>query len=243
MKKTYYIVFALAFTMLFTNGCALTPSINLTEEEEQKIVGYSADVLSGYVQDKNDKLVDTKEARELAARVEALKERNRIREEEGTTEESESEGDTENSEGSNGTQDIAEALGVTGFDISYSGCEICKTYPNDGTSDDYFNMEATTENELMVFHFEIRNVSDTDMVCDILDQDPILRMIMNGKDKKNALTTLLLDDMATLNEVIPAGQSKGVVVILEVPQGYEDSVETVSLYVKRGEEQSTIPIE
>lgn len=242
MKREYKIICLLILFALWVPGCASTQSINLTEEQEQQIVGYSADVLSRYINDKNDMLVDTTSARELAAKVEMIKERNKKGDVEESTETSE-EGETEEVTEAEGTQDFAEALGVSGFEISYIGCEICKTYPNDGTTDDYFNMEATAGKELMVFHFDVTNHSETDMVCDILDNDPILRMIMNGSDRQNALTTLLLDDLATMNQVIKAGQTVGGVVVLEVPEGYEESVETVSFMIKCGENQSTIPIE
>lgn len=243
--KLYRIIATMLCSTLVLTGCSVTPQLHLTDEEEQKIVGYTADLLLKYNKNSSKDLVDTADARELAAKVEALKARRQAEDKESENK-NESGNGTANGASDNGeagTQNIAEALGIPGFEVSYTGYEVCQTYPNDGTTDEFFNMAATMGKELLVFHFDVRNISDAEVSCNILENDPILRILVNGTDRKNVLTTLLLDNLATINETVPAGETISGVAILEVPEGYEADISSLSFIIKRGEEQSIIPLQ
>ena len=46
----------------------------------------------------------------------------------------------------------------------------------------------------------------------------------------------------TLHEVIPAGESRDEVLVMEVPEGYVQTIETVSLLIKANGQESVIPL-
>ena len=53
---------------------------------------------------------------------------------------------------------------------------------------------------------------------------------------------MLLNDIGTLHEVIPAGESRDEVLVMEVPEGYVQTIETVSLLIKANGQESVIPL-
>lgn len=232
-------------------GCK-SEQLNLTEEEEQKIVGYCADIMLKYDSDHGSKVVDTTSARELDARVEALKELNARMAEEEAAAQSEDGSDTTGNESSDnpslkyppeGEQDIAAALDLSGFSVNYRGYEVCRSYPYDGNSSEFFAMDATAGKQLIVFHFDVANTTDSEMQCDILDSYPIFRIVVNDNDRVNALTTMLENDLSTVDEVFASGEVRDEVVVLETAPGYENEFESLSLLMKYNGNQSVIPLD
>jgi len=139
MKKL--LVLSMAFVLAFLcSGCAQSPQLNLTKEEEQQIVSYSADLLLKYDKNHQSNIVDTYYQRELDARIEAQKEAARLEQENGSGDENDadsgSKGDTSGGSGSSltyppeGEQNLAVALGQPDFNVSYTGYEVCQSYPD-----------------------------------------------------------------------------------------------------------------
>jgi len=252
LAKKFFSIFFIIIIAVSMFGCG-DPELNLTEEEEQKIVGYAADVMLKYDSDHGSRLVDTSAARELDARVEALKELNaQLAEQEAAEQENES---SENASDGNGTkepsqkyppegeQDIAAALGLDGFSVSYRGYEVCRSYPYDGSSEEFFAMDATAGKQLVVFHFDVANMSDAEAQCDILDSYPIFRIIVNDNDRVNALTTMLENDLSTVDDVFSPGEVRDTVVVLETAPGFESGIDSLSLLMKYNGNQSVIPLD
>lgn len=253
-RKLFSIILIFAMTLPLI-GCGFT-QLNLTEQEEKAITTYMANLLLKYDKNHKDTIVDTESQRELEARVEAIKELQRINDEEALAEENskdkksnKSSGDSDSSSNEpelryppEGEQDIAKCFALDGIDISYQGYEVCQSYPNDGSEEGFFAMDATSGSQLVVFHFDVNNPSSEEKNCNILSRDAIFRIVVNDTDRKNALTTLLLNDLATIDETIMPGESKDAVIVLETDPGYEQTFETLSLLIKQGDEQSVIPI-
>lgn len=249
--KRFYIFLSLFILILSLTGCGLVTQVNLTESEEERIVEYASQVVLKH--DKNYKggLVDTQYTRELDARVEALKEMERnLKEEEAAANEAEDGEPDETAQDDavvskyspRGEQDIAKALSQDGFSISFTGFEKCSQYPYDGSEGGYFSMDAAPGMELVVFHFRISNVSEEERECNILNRDAFFRIIVNGTECKNALTTLLANDLATVDENLIPEEYYDAVVVLEAQPGYADSITEASLLIKGQDEDSIIPI-
>lgn len=231
-------------------GCAIdVGDFNLTENEEEQIVSYSTDILLKHDVNYQNNIVDTSRARELKARVEAIKELNKKAAEEEANAPEDSEGKGSDSEGKAkeslsepvGEQDIAKALVQDGLTISYSGYEVTDRYSKDGSDDDFFALSASEGKQLIVFHFDIANVSEEDKQCDLFSHYPIYKVIVNGNEKKAALTTFLMNDMSNIDETVAAGESMDGVVLLETEVGYENSISNVALEVNSNDGTSVIP--
>jgi len=233
-------------------GCVDVGDFELTKNEEETIAGYCADILLKYDTNHQSKIVDTSLQRELNARVEAIKELNAQMEALGVDPEEEkdsSSGKEDKSSGekkeryaASGEQNLAAALGQEGFGVSYTGYEVCDAYPHNGEGGNFFAMEATPGKELVVLHFDINNVSGEDKKCDFLSSGVFYRVVVNGSERKNALSTILLNDMATVDEDIPAGGRMDAVVVLETEKGYADTINSLTLLAKYGESESVIPL-
>lgn len=233
-------VILLAFMgMMIVSGCSYVATINLTDQEQQQVVGYATDLLLKY-DSNHQNLVDTSEARLLMAKVEAYKAAEA--QEADNQDKSAKTGVSENAQVvADGTQDIAEALGLNGFEIKYDSFEMTDSYPKGEDANSYFSMSATPGNHLMVIHFKVKNVTDEDLQCNTLSVNPTFRILLNETDRKNALTTLLLNDLSTLDEMITANGELDAVVVLEVPMEYGE-INQMHFIIKNGENQSTIPL-
>ena len=242
-RKIHFFALCLIGSILLA-GCSFSPELNLTEEEQQQIVHYSASLLLKYSDGYKKTLVDTSAERELQAKVAAIREQKaQIQENKETDKKAKGEKQTESPYAPSGEQNIAAALLQDGIEISYSGYEVCASYPEESAIEESFALDSTEGKELLVFHFQVSNPSEEEKECNILSKDPVFRIIINGEERKNALHTLLLNDLANLNEVRPAGGTVDAVVVIEVPEGYAESIESLSILMKTRENQSIIPIE
>ncbi len=248
LKK--YILFStfLAF-MFITSGCAeAVGDFNLTQSEEEQIAGYCADMLLKYDKDHQSNVVDTSMARELQARVDAIKEMNAKKPEKEDTPSGNSSHKSKNSEAKDpyalsSEQNLAAVYGQEGFEVKYKGYEVCDAYPHDGSSSNFFAMEATMGKQLIVFHFDITNTTGESKECDFISQDAFYRVVVNDSERKNALTTILLNDLATVDETIAGGATMDAVVVLETDPGYENELSNLKLLAKYNGGEAVIGME
>lgn len=249
-RQLLFLLSIIAYSFLLT-GCVDVGNFYLTDEQETQVVDYSVNLLKKYNANSRSRLVDTTEQRLLDKRVEEYVAQKKAMEKTSPEDaaDSKKEDGSDNSASNDpfaaaGIQDIAKALNQKdGIEINYKGYEVCATYPEDEDTNNYFVMSATEGKELIVFHFDVNNVGTDTQNCNILDVGPMFRMIVNGNDRQNALSTLLMNDLATFNYDLESGSSTDTVVVLEEPIGYADSISSVSFLIKNGDEQSIIPIE
>lgn len=248
--KRIIMILLLTLVTIGVTGCVDVGQFDLTEDEQNQISGYIADVLLKYDGNHMSNVVDTAQKRELYARVEAVKEMRQAAEaEKASDSKKDKKGDGDSKDtgkgaySPSGTQNLAEAMGQSGFNVKYKGYEVCSSYPNDGSVSSFFSMDATIGKQLLVFHFDIENTTAEDKQCTFLSSDPFYRIIINNGERKNALTTLLENDLATVDTLIAGGGHYDAVVVLETEPGYESSISSLSLLAKYSGGESVIPLE
>lgn len=251
MKKYLFSILIIIISSFMLTGCVDVGNFELSEEQEAEVVEYSTSLLLKYNKNTSSRIVDTTAKRQLMARVEEYRATHqndsKVKDTDTSSDENADSGSSTGGKASGseavGEQNIARALHQNdGISIDYANYEICKSYPRDGSADGFFALDATAGNDLMVFHFDIKNNSDSDVELNVLDIGPMFRFIFNGNDRKNALSTLLFNDLATYNTTLEAGGYEDAVVILEVPEGFDNSVSEASFLIKVADEQSIIPI-
>ena len=235
MGRKLYIVLTTLIVSLGITGCGSTIP-EMTEEQTELVSEYAAGLILKYDKGYSNRLVDTSVppvAEETA---------NQSVTETATEEATQS---TENTaaqaaDGVDVQADMASFLGAEGVTIDYSGYELCDTYPDaeDG-SDLFFTMDATEGYQLMVLKFNMVNTSGADETIDLLSKNVRYRVILNGASPKNALTTMLLNDMSTYNDVVTAGATQEVVIVIEVTPEEAQQIDTISLIMKNSEESVT----
>lgn len=261
MNKKLTILTISLFATSMISGCAMLNSTipDMSEEEQGMVVEYATETLLHYDRKNGDKIkpktytVVDEEGREIPMEeVEAQIADGQLAgddtvatpspepvmemlDESGVTED-DVDLINEQNPSENSYAKIEEALGLSDVTIEYSGYEVCDYYPEDMSN--YFVMNATEGCKLLVVKFNISNLSGIDKNVSMPYQNIRYKINLNG-NTKNALTTLLLNDMATYEEMIPAGGNDELVVVGEYKNEDITSVDTLQLVIKGAEGNST----
>lgn len=253
MKKSVVLCSMIMSVSLLLGGCGnpFDYMPDLTKEESALIAEYAAGILIKH--DKNagrlasDAEIAADDEREALrqANMEALMEAKQKAEEE-----KEQETDTpsaattaEKAEEAVPFTGIAQFCGADGFQIDYQGYMICDSYPEPDSEDMVFAMDATEGNKLLILQFMAENTTSEDKELDILSKEIRFKISVNDGEMKNALSTLLLDDLSSYRETVPA--QTGVVLVLarEVSEQEAAEIKTISLSMKNASGNATTLLE
>lgn len=220
MKRLMCIVLCV---VLCLSGCG---NIALTDSEMGMVSEYAA-----YVVLKHNRLYNSR-LQEEVYEVETRPEIPAVME---TTPQGEN---TENTDGeesvSSEVEDIAtlaEGLGLDGLEVEYKDYEIMRSY-----ADEYFNFSATTGKVLLVLRFDITNVGETEQEADVLQSQFKFRCTVNHEKRVGSQLTMLVNDLYSFKEVLAPQETKEAVLIFQLPEKYENAVESLDLTVKNDEE-------
>lgn len=239
MRKTGTFLCGILAAALLSGCGAVMP--NLTQEETDLITEYAVNVLLKYDKHNKSRLVDTTAYDTVAEEVtEEIPE-------EIPEEEVQQENPANDTEVIDVSQDvetappstIEEYYGIDDITFQYLGYDLMQTYPESADGENmFFSMDATEGSQLLVIRFMATNVSSTDKALNMIECGAKFRVSVNGGAAKSVLTTMLLDDLQSYNDVIPAGYSVELVSIVEVPQS--ESVGTIE-FILRGKDEN-VPI-
>ncbi len=192
----------------------------MSYEQEEAIVDYAAAALMQHVENNNSRLVDLS----LYDTPET------------ETEETEPVGmdpvaDTPVIDASIGENQLTvdEVLAIENMELQYNSYEVLDTYPNEKSSEMYFSMDATKGKKFLVIHFTLQNLSDEEKVIDFISLMPNFVITVNGENKANALSTMLLDDLSTYAGKLEAKELKNMVLIVEIEQEYVSDIQSLQL--------------
>lgn len=238
MKKISVLLCGLAVALL-TAGCGEMP--DLTQEESDLIAEYAAGILLKYDSGQSNRLVDTSGYdEEIEEEFES--------ESEEPEEEPESEDATtvvdvsQDEEAEPAVSSVEEYYGVPNVMIIYTGYEVTDAYPPSSEGDDLvFSMDASAGTQLLVLKFNAQNLSGEDQTLNLLGYGARFRVSVNGESSKGALATMLVNDMQTYNDVIPASSSVELVSIVEIPQG--TNVGSIDFILRGGEKDATLSLQ
>lgn len=243
MRKVCAFLCSIAAAVLMTGCGSAMP--DLTQEETNLISEYAVGVLLKYDKNHSSRLIDTTEYDIVDD--EAPEEIPEEQQPEDTPEREEvAANDTEVIDIS---QDeavvpatIEEYYAIQDFTFQYTGYELAQNYPPE-TSDNnfFFAMDATDGMQLLVLKFVAFNNSTADQTLSMLEHGARFRVSVNGESSKGALATMLLNDMQTYNDVVPAGSGVELVSIIEIPQSM--SVGTIEFILRGGEENATLVLQ
>lgn len=221
-------------------GCAvLNSSIPpLSEEDQDLVVEYASSTLLKYDKKNGDKYLASEEPESEMPSVEVVD----APEPEPTPEPApepeedvviDASEDLSTEEGVDKYVSVSEALGLSGeVDIVYEGYEIKNHYPD--SLDAYFVMNATEGCDLLIMKFNMTNVSSAVANVDVAGSNSKFKIVLNGAPK-NALTTLLLNDLAFYKGELSPGQSEEVVIVGEYPKAELENISDLGLNLKQGE--------
>ena len=203
MKKAGICLCGIVASLLVT-GCGAMP--DLTQEETELISEYAVGVLLKYDKSHGSRLVDTSaydtvEEAEMPEEVPDTTEIVDVSQDEDVTEPS--------------VSSVEEYYGIPNVAIQYTGYELTDSYPSIGEGEElFFSMDATPGTQLLVLKFSVLNTGNEDQLMNMLGYGARFRVSVNGEASNGALATMLLNDMQTYDDVIPAGSSVELVSIV-----------------------------
>jgi len=251
----------LAAVVIFSGGCG--SFVDLSEDESKQIVNYSTNVLNDHnsaikgslkeltktdlkdivIKDDPSIIQEIEEAKEEATKE--IEEAQTPKEEVASAGEGEAGEEEESGPMELQDADIAELIGLQGFSVEYSGHGILDSYPDpsDTESDMLFSIEpAAKDDKLLVLYFNVTNTGEEEAVCNILSLQPRFRFKTGGKTH-SFLTTLLLDDLSTLEVTLQSGESKRAVLVAELSSEKLAGLSDLTLIIMGGEENTEILLE
>ena len=230
-------------------GCGENVIPELTEEQQDLVVEYAASTLLKYDKNHERRLITIEEVEAEEQKQEAMKaavqamklskENSEVEQEEKTDADAEVEEVIDNAP-PEAPATLEEALQLEQISCAYTGYEIVDDYPEQGENL-YFVMSATEGNKLVVLKFNVSNLSDAEATLDMNRTGVRFKIAVNGEEK-NALTTMLLNDLAYYQGTIAAGESTELVLVCEIPEENAQEIATLELIVKSVDNIATISL-
>lgn len=229
MKKNKVLGGVLLLGLTLCTGCG-SKLPDMTEEQENQIVEYVAAIVMNHVKDDGSRLVDLSLYEEKPqAEPEATKEPETGKMDE--TADTVIVDNTGESEG-NAAGSLAELLVPEGITITYTGYKVAESYPEAEDANPYFALDAATGKKLLVLQFTMQNETAEEKRLDIFSLAPKSTVVINGRDTKNILSTMLLDDLSTYVGSLAGGEAIDLVLLAEIDETMPDSFESLSLRVE-----------
>ena len=237
-------------------GCAIVPSLNLTEEQSTLIAEYAAGKLIEYAKGHPGGLITRVDDIDFTEVNPGLKKEEEpipepilpgqmptpqdgpeVPEENapapdgpGAPDESTQEALVEAPEDAaqTSTESLAKVLGMNGPVLSYDYYEIAQHYP-DNDAELAFSMKAAPGKDLLIVHFLLTNPGDSDVNVHTDSSDFKVRLLVNGSDKLRGDVTFLDNDLMNYDGVLTPGAQVDAVFVFEVAQDTE--VESMELII------------
>ena len=234
-KKMRPFIILLAGTLIVSlSGCGNTIPA-LSEEQEALVVEYASTAVLKHDANYQGKLVDLstlsneEETPEEETTQEPVEEADIPKEPEQMQEPQQDVLSAEQAEAEI-QADAEQILGLQDVSLTYSGYEVDEFYPKNG-NEIYFVMNATPGNNLLVVKFTLRNLLNEEQNIQIQPGTVRVKIIMNGEEK-NALTTMLLNDLATYQGTLGPNEETELVVVGEYPVEDLQIIDSLSVKLK-----------
>lgn len=242
------LILSLLLTLLLLTFTGCMKQVKTTEEETEAIAEYMAGLLLKYDSNYDKTLIDINDK---AADVD---------DNTGTQTADRNEHDSDTSSSSDKTLpdnadkkdkkednvntqqvSLSELIGLKDFDITYSGYEIAKFYPEktDGT---YFSVQADNGKQLLVVKFNIKNKSDKAKQINLSEAEIKYQLNIAGSKNYIPWITLLDNDMQYIDTTIETGKATEAVLIYQISKDTDPNKENVKLVVSKAEKEIAIPI-
>ena len=237
MKKKMIIAGICAAGLFAAAGCgAALP--DMTEEQEDAVVEYAAEIVMRYTRDYDSRLVDLSLYEEKEETPETGEDNG---EEESVPETS----DTPVTDISQGASegDMARLLLPEGMDLRFTGYRITDTYPDGDDANPYFALDASAGNRIVVLEFDLENGTGARQEVDIYSLAPRFTLLINETEKTPVLATMLLDDLSTYVGSVEAGETVRLVLTAEAGEELAGNISSMRLSATVNGNSVVIPLE
>lgn len=260
MRNKVKVLFLISLITIIFTGCGMFDSAipELDEDQEALVVEFATESLLKYdtgnaerISNKvENELIKADEQRALEEQIAA--EAARLAEEEAKKEAAKADAENNSSQDTDiidNTQTVANytsdeletALGLdSGLDFVFEGTDIKKSYPEN--LDTYFVMNASQGCELLIIKYKLRNVGQEAISVDMPSRGAKFKIRLNG-NSRNALTTMLVNDVAFYHKELQPGEEDDLVIVGEYKDEDISSIDSLSLVVRLPEGDKTLSIQ
>lgn len=234
IKMKPFITILAGAMMVSLCGCGnAIPS--LSEEQEALVVEYASTAVLKHDANYQGKLMDlsaltNEEDTPEEETTQAPEGDTGIPEEPAPMQEPQQEADNAVQEEAQAQANAEQILGLQDVSLTYSGYEVDEFYPKNG-NEIYFVMNATPGNNLLVMKFTLRNLLNEEQEIRIQPGAVRVKIDLNGGEK-NALTTMLLNDLATYQGTLGPNEETELVVVGEYPVEDLQAIDSLSVKLK-----------
>ncbi|MCH5269497.1 MAG: hypothetical protein J1E83_01990 [Lachnospiraceae bacterium] len=239
MKKTKVFAGMCIASLLGITGCGATLP-EMTQAQEDAIVEYVANIVMRHTNDYDSRLVDLS-----------------LYEDNGTEQDSSEETDKKEQGGMDPVADtpivnapsgetvgnIAQVLLPEGMSIRFTGYRTVDSYPDGDSSNPYFGLDASEGNKYLVMGFAMSNDTGTEQEVDIFSMAARFTVLINGTERRPALTTMLLDDLGTYVGSVGAGEEVELVLLAEIDSSLAGGISELRLSASAGGNSVVMPLE
>ncbi len=198
---------------VFCTGCS-AQLYDLTDEEEEMIVLYSAKIVSKYNRAQDTGYCYAREPEESADEEEPETD-TEPQPEEGAGEEPPS---------------FSDIVAVDGLQFEYQGYDIAAEY----TSDDIALPAAEEGSSYLILHILATNTTAQDLTVDLLSSPITYTLSLNDNVSAECISTLSMEDLSTYyNRSFAAGTTDDTVLLFQVKTEYLQEITSLALQVEK----------
>lgn len=235
MKKLWCLPAVLMISFLLS-GCG----VMISEEDNRIIAEYAADLLLKYDKNYQGPLIepetktetDTSESTETASDETAA-----------TTTEEDASTEASTAENIREITDIADVIGLDGISIGLGQCLFLDQYPSADQEEPHVSLDAEPGHKLVVLEFNISNQTDQDIEVDLLHQTVDYKLVMNDSREAKPMLTILTDDLGTMQNVVPAGESQKAVLVFQMSEGMIGQITSLKIRVTYENEEYMLRVQ
>lgn len=250
MKKKMGATGIIIAGILMLTGCGQKIP-EMSDAQSQQVTEYAASLLMRYDQNNPSRLLSDVALETELARLQVMAEKKafiqaqeQARKEKEESDKAEREKAIQDATLSGNNQEVVtpqyieEFYNIEGFQIRYQGYQVLASYP-DAAESEYFSMSAPIGNKLVVFEFQVTNITGEEKELDMISVDPKFTVSFNEQGAKSALTTLLLDDMANFRGSIPASENVKLVIVAQVSDADAENISSIAIKMKNDSTSAT----
>lgn len=243
MKRRMNAWLILLSMVLMLGGCG-NEIPDMTDEQMDLIGEYAAITLLKYDANNRSRLVDLEQYKDTVEKPQKESEQSE------EIQESKEPGSIDNPLGEDGEAvmpeppvqlTLEEVLDLpAGVKMTYLGSGAYNRYPDAEDKDIFFCLEATAGKKLLVLEFALENQSAESVNVDFFHKECQYRIKGDDNYSRSALTTMLLDDLASYVGSISSGGREELILLFEVDE--EHASQDLNFSIKNDEDSYTIPV-
>ena len=227
MRKKISVITAMSLAAFLLGGCG-TPMYALSEEEENLIVQYSAQILAKHNIAQKDGMTTALPVEEIQETESEETEAVKPEETDGSPEEGSS-GDAPAETQTLETVSLEKAVGhEKDLAITYKGCKVQDIYKEG----DYFAVTPDPGNKLVVFRFSVKNKSSKTVKLNTVSMENPFSASFGGGETVKETVSLGVESLSSYDGKIKPGTKKTVVLLFQIPEDEAKDISGEQLFVK-----------